>query len=41
MLGYLEEYAKSGNAVLIATHEKEAIALSNKPIRIADGKIDA
>ncbi len=40
VLGYLEEYANSGNAVLIATHEKEAIARSNKPIKLSNGKTE-
>ncbi len=41
VLGYLEEYAAAGNAVLIATHEKEAISRSNKSIRLAGGKTEA
>ena len=30
VLGYLKEYAAEGNAVVIATHEGEAIARANR-----------
>ena len=38
VLGYLEEYASSGNAVLIATHEDEAISRAGKAIRLEAGR---
>ena len=41
VLGYLEEYAAAGNAVLIATHEQEAISRSNNSFQLAEGKTDA